>query len=242
MHATYSFHFLNTVSEQLIATLNALTITSLNSATLNTLQTFQSKENAKQGVYLLHYNERPVYLGKAIDVRARLTKHLNKLTGRRKVNLAKVGYKALLLDKSMGTAANETLLISIFKQSHSGMWNGEGFGPNDPGKNRDKTKPGIFDSAHPIKENWAIDFPDNTTTIGDVLKTMKSQLPYVLRYKIAGRARDPIDLTGVPRTAKNLLQAIVTALGTGWKGVILSYGMIIYETKDGYPFGIEVLP
>ena len=30
------------------------------------------------------------------------------------------------------------------------MWNGSGFGPKDPGKNRDTTEPGAFDRDHPI--------------------------------------------------------------------------------------------
>lgn len=242
MHATYSFHFLDTVSEQLILTLNALPITVLNEAALTKLQDFQNQESAKQGIYLLHYDENPVYLGKATDVRARLSKHLNKLTGRKNLFMSRAGYKALLLDKSLGTAANETLLISIFKQSHSSMWNGQGFGPNDPGKYRDKTQPGTFDSAYPINENWPIDFSEEKTSIGFLLKNMKSQLPYVLRYEIAGREADQVDLTGVPRKARDMLQTIVTKLGAGWKGVILSYGMIIYRTQDSFPFGVEILP
>lgn len=242
MHATYDFHFLNTVSQQLIAKLNDLPITALDTASLYALDAFQISENAKQGVYLLHYNGAPVYLGKADNVRARLAKHLNKLTGRQNVSLALVGYKALLLDKSMSTAANEDVLIGIFQQTHKGMWNGEGFGPNDPGKRRDDTKPGAFDLAFPIKDSLLVDFPNNLTTVGILLREMKKQLPYVLRYEIRGQELVPIDLTKVPRTARGLLQAVVCQLGAGWKGAILSYGMVLYRTDTSYVFGEELLP
>ena len=120
MHATYSFHFLNTVSKQLIAELDALTVSTLDAAALTKLAADQVSANAHQGVYLLHVNGRPVYLGKAEDVHDRLRQHLRKLSGRRNVDLTQVGYKALLLDKSMSTAANETVLIALFRRDYQG--------------------------------------------------------------------------------------------------------------------------
>lgn len=242
MHATYDFHFLNTVSQQLIAKLNALPVTVLDTVSLNALDIFQVAENAKQGVYLLHYNGTPVYLGKADNMRVRLAKHLNKLTGRQNIDLALVGYKALLLDRSMSTAANEDVLIGIFQQTHKGMWNGEGFGPNDPGKRRDDTKPGTFDLSYPIKDYFDINFPNNHTTVGVLLREMKKQLPYVLRYEIPGQESLTIDLSDVPRTARHFLHAVVRRLGADWKAVILSYGMVLYRTDATYAFGEELLP
>lgn len=242
MHATYSFNFLKTVSEQLIAELDAMRITQLSPQTLQALKAFQKEKKAQQGVYVVHYDNRPVYLGKAQNVGGRLEMHLKKLTGRDNIDLTKVGYKALLLDKSMGTAANESLLISIFRQTHEGMWNGEGFGPKDPGKRRDTTEPSTFDRDHPIKDQWPISSIPDQTTVGTVLKSMKKQLPYVLRYKVGAREAAPVDLTGVRRTAREILQAVVTALGPGWKGVVLSHGMILYETNASYPYGQELLP
>ena len=59
----------------------------------------------------------------------RLRGHLNKLKGSQKINLSAVGYKALVLDKSMSTAANEDVLTAVFGAKHSGMWNNKGFGP-----------------------------------------------------------------------------------------------------------------
>lgn len=244
MHGLYNFHFLNTVSAQLHDQLNAMTDTSLTLVTLGDLAKFQRVNNAVQGVYVLHYKGKPVYVGKASNVRNRLNKHLTKISGRKNIHLADFSYKALLLDKSMSTAANETVLLGLFQQTCAGMWNNGGFGPNDPGKERDTTKPGDFDSAYPIQEKYPISLSSTQTTVEDLLKEMKLQLPYVFRYQRlnTAEASTPIDVAGVAQEADSLFQAGVTALGTGWKGAIVSYGMVLYKNSKAYPFGIEIYP
>lgn len=242
MHATYNFHFLDTVSEQLCKQLDGLPVTCLHTNSLDTLTQFQAENNARQGVYLLHVGGRPVYLGKADDVRERLAQHLEKLSGRQSIDLTSIGYKALLLDRSMSTAANETVLIGFFQQNHSGMWNNRGFGPKDPGRQRDNTRPSQFDQQHPIRDDFPVIQADDTTTVGALLSAMKAQLPYVFRYDIGGHGNESINLAGVPRTARALLQAVVSRLGAGWKGVVLSFGMVLYRTGDRYEYGAELLP
>lgn len=245
-HKAFSFDFLDTISRQLQDELQKLDITPLDDAALAALRNFQNESNAKQGVYLVHVDGVPVYLGKANDVWERLAQHKGKLSGRLNIDLSTVGYKALLLDKSMSTAANEGLLIAMFKETHSGLWNGNGFGPKDPGQHRDTTKPSKFDKSHPINEEWPVDFsgldPENYN-IGEVLSAMKAQLPYLLRYELDGESEaitiDPADL---PRTAVQALGAIVKVLGPGWKGAVLAYGLVLYKTNKTYPFGKELLP
>lgn len=241
-HELYNFHFLRTVSEQLTAKLDALPISPLNAHTLQALGQFQAENNAIQGVYLLHLDGLPVYIGKAEDVRARLAQHLTKLSGRLNVVLANAGYKALLLDKSMSTAANETVLLGFFQQNHTGMWNNRGFGPKDPGRQRDNTRPSFFDSNFPINASFPIALDGTQMTVGELLSSMKSQLPYVFRYEVGTSGDVPIDVTGVPPVARELLHAVVRTLGPGWKGVILAFGMVLYRTTQHYEFGEELLP
>ena len=145
MHATYTFDFLTTVSKQLVERLDALPVTNLSEATLNDLAQFQLETGFSQGVYLIHEAAQSRYLGKANEVCRRLSQHLWKLSGRRNINLPDIGYKALLLDNSMSTAANEDLLIRLFAAQHAGMWNGKGFRRNS-GKERDTTAPSDFES------------------------------------------------------------------------------------------------
>lgn len=241
MHSFYNFHFLDTISHQLQEKLEALQTTALTEETLGALASYQDENQARQGVYLLHYDGRPVYVGKAGDVAERLAQHLRKLSGRQNIDLAKVGYKALLLDKSMSTAANEDVLVSLFKEVHTDMWNGQGFGPKDPGQNRDTTRPGPFDTRHPIRTDYEVPGIENTETVAALLGKMKSALPYVCRYNIEDRGDDPVNLDGVAHNARPLLQAVVNVLGAGWKAGILSYGMVLYHNDKHYPYGEELV-
>jgi hypothetical protein len=171
---------------------------------------------------------------------------LTKLSGRKGINPLAIGYKTLLLDKSMSTAANEGILISMFQQEHIGMWNGAGFGPKDPGKERDTTKPGTFDTDYPILDEYLVDLKteeNGAINLKDLVTTMKDQLPYVFRYNIpAEELEKTIILTSDDRRARSLLQAVVSFLGEGWKGAVISYGMVLYKTTKHYPHGEEINP
>lgn len=244
MHALYNFHFLNTVSAQLHEQLSQMVDTPLTPAMLNALAAFQTANNAVQGVYVLHYNGSPVYVGKAVNMRTRLQKHMKKISGRKGINLAQVSYKALLLDRSMSTAANETVLLGLFQQTYTGMWNNGGFGPNDPGQQRDTTEPGGFDRQYPIQEKWPITVANQQTTVGALLSEMKDELPYVFRFQrlTATEAATPVNVAGIPQEADALFEAAINALGAGWKGAILSYGMVLYKNTKAYPFASRVIP
>lgn len=226
--------------------LETLPASPLNDVAIQNLQEFQGEVRSAQGVYLLIYDGVPRYIGKANNVKDRLSQHLTKLRGRRNINLDLLDYKALLLDKSMSTAANESILIGLFKEQNVDMWNGAGFGPKDPGQERDTTKPGKFDQQHPIIENFRVNLrldQDGTVELGHLLAAMKSQLPYIFRYDVPSSVlAERIDVTFIEPAANNLLQAIVSHLGTGWRGAIISYGMVLYKTSKRYPHGLEINP
>lgn len=242
MHATFIFDFLTTVSKQLVERLDALPVTNLSETTLTALADFQRETGFVQGVYLIHEAAQPRYLGKANEVCDRLRQHLWKLSGRLNINLADIGYKAVLLDNSMSTAANEELLIRLFAAQHAGMWNGKGFGPNDPGKERDTTAPSDFDRDHPIVTDFAVEGVNDNETIGTLFRKMKDGLPYVFRYKIGTARTTPLNLTDVPRNAEALLRAAMRVLPRGWHGAILSYGMVVYAVPPKqYPAGVVVM-
>lgn len=221
-------------------------MSSLNDEALDQLSDFQIGSRSAQGVYLIIYSGEPKYIGKANNVKDRLSQHLTKLQGRRNIDLSALTYKALLLDKSMSTAANEDILISLFKEQYGGMWNGAGFGPKDPGKERDTTKPGKFDQLHPIIEDYPVQLhpdEDGTLTISQILVAMKHQLPYVFRYEVSkDELQKRISISDVTHIARDLLQAVVTHLGFGWRGGIISYGMVLYKTTKNYPHGEEIDP
>ncbi|MEW7848401.1 GIY-YIG nuclease family protein [Massilia aurea] len=246
MHDLYVFDFLRTVSHQLKDTLEILPASDLNDAAIMRLQDFQLESRTSQGVYVLIYEGQPKYIGKANNVKERLSQHLTKLRGRKNIILDSLSYKALLLDKSMSTAANEDILIGLFRQEYAGMWNGAGFGPKDPGRERDTTKPGKFDQEHRIIEDYLINVnldENHKVGLGHLLSAMKSQLPYVFRYEVdAENLKSEIDLKASRHTAKDLLQAVVNHLGEGWRGAVISYGMVLYKSNKNYPHGTELNP
>lgn len=246
MQSLYVFDFLTTVSAQLRETLEAMGESLLDPRALRGLSDYQDKNDSRQGVYVLHYDGAPVYVGKANNVSARLFEHWEKLSGRQNIALDRVGYKALLLDKSMSTAANEDILIAMFKERHPGMWNGRGVGSKDPGQERDTTRPGWFDRTYPIIADYGVELEmnaDGAIALGAMLAQMKAQLPYVFRYDVPAEEQQRlVPLAGVGHDARSLLQAAVTLLGPGWKGAIISYGMVLYKTSKQYRYGVELLP
>lgn len=241
MHELYNFNFLDTVSEQLFERLKQVEATSLTADALVELGEFQRENGSKQGVYVLHLDGVPVYIGKADNMRARLTKHMKKISGRQNITSGQISYKCLLLDKSMSTAANETILMRMF-QPH-GTWNKTGFGPNDPGKERDTTTPSSFDSAHPIRVDFPVDGVEDAETIESLFRKMKASLPYVFRYEalpvaIASRT---LELSSTHRSAQALLAAAMATFDHGWRAAVLSYGMVIYHNKKNYPHAQAVI-
>lgn len=226
------------MSSQLVESLELLSLSPLTPNTLSELKQFEESNHVTQGVYLLYYQGNPVYLGKADDVAERLEQHFFKLSGRKNITLDQIGYKSILLDTSMGTAANEEILIRMFSQNHSGMWNGSGFGSKDPGKERDKTRPGRFDQTYPINEHYKIDFYGTNHTIKYILETSKRHLPFVFRFDIPQNEQSKeVNLPQNPISAEDLLIFLVNELGEGWQGTLLSFGITLYKKIEEYPFG-----
>ena len=157
--------------------------------------------------------------------------------------MAVIGYKALLLDENWSTSANEDLLVRHFKQRNECKWNGTGFGPKDPGKERDTTKPSWFDNAFPIRDDWFVEnIPDNAT-VEEVLKSLKGQLPFLLRYDKLGKvAVTAVNLTGVQRNARAVLLKCAQALGGGWQLTLLKYGFILYPEIKKFTYGKRLHP
>lgn len=241
---TYNFNFLETVSTQLVQTLEELDLASLTEGSLQELGSFQHESKSKQGVYLLSFRGEPAYLGKANDVAARLRIHRRKLLGRQGISEQELGYKALLLDGSMSTAANEELLIAIFRRRHSGMWNGQGFGSKDPGRNRDRTQPGPFDEAHPIRKDYVVEIEGTEKTIGGVFKQLKKQLPYLFRYQKLPSSVTNIQMSLRPGTyaAEAVVRSALGKFPKNWHAAILSYGIVVYKGLDRYWHTTEVVP
>jgi hypothetical protein len=246
MQAFYIFDFVRTINEQLFEKLNLLEASPLCITALEALANYQTECGSTKGVYCIFYKGKAVYAGKSDSVSERLTQHFNKLRGRLEISLENVGYKAILLETSMSTAANERLLIKAFKAKKECDWNGKGFGPKDPGQERDTTKPSGFDLRFPIRNQWVVDGIEDRETLGQLLTKIKKGLPYLFRWDddaLTPQALEKVvDLTQVPRDAESLLKFVGGLFGDGWQAVVLSHGMILYKNTKKYPHGRVVHP
>lgn len=210
----------------------------------------------EQGVYILFLDDQPVYVGKADSggLRKRLLEHYEKLAGRRNIDVADMGFKCLYVHRNWTSLAPEKILIKHFKDADHAEWNGIGFGPHDPGRDRETTAkpPHGFDSRFPIRHDWPVD----SVTAGehnarDLLMAMKSELPFLLRYQTADSNRwregHPAynDVTvNVPEDAmpaRDLLRIIAQAIPGAQATVFVSH-MILYIEQRAYPHGEVIWP
>ncbi len=239
----FQFSLPRAVTEQLVERLEQLSSSPLTDDVLAKLMQFQSENKTKQGVYIIYQSDTAAYAGKADGLVERLAEHLWKLRGRQGIDLATVGFKALLLDENWSTSANEDLLIGHFKAKNECKWNGSGFGPKDPGKNRDGGEPNWFDNTFPVRDDFAVKDVVDATTAEEVLATIKEQVPYLFRYELTAQfAKTPLTLRGVPRTARALALATVKKLGSGWQLMLFKNGFTLYRANKTYANGEQLFP
>lgn len=243
MFAFFQFHLPRAVAEHLFEGLLELRPSLLTIENLEALRAFQLDRRTTQGVYVIYQQENAVYAGKSRELAERLGQHLEKLRARRGIDMGAIGFKALLLDDGWSTSANEDLLIKEFKTRGECKWNGSGFGPKDPGKERDTTKPSWFNNTYPIRDDWpVVNIPDQAP-VGEVLKVLKDQLPFLLRYERLGTAAlIPVELQGTPRQARSVLIKCAQAIGNGWQLTLLKYGFVLYPEVKEFKFGQRLHP
>jgi len=201
-----------------------------------------------QGVYQLFLDRQLVYIGKT-DAEAgllkRLARHSRKILHRQGLDPSRVTFKAVRI--FVFTAMDlETQLIRHYTGKDGTRWNGSGFGANDPGRERDTSRPGTFDSEFPID----IDRPlgvdlSGTSSAATVAARIKAILPYTLRFQSAAKgSRKPhpeleattVTMTANATTPRTALIELTTQLPPGWQATALSALLILYkEAKDDYP-------
>jgi hypothetical protein len=239
----FRFSLPRAVTEQLVERLEQLASSPLTDAALADLARFQSENATAQGVYVIYQSGAAAYAGKADGLTERLAEHLWKLRGRQGIDLATIGFKALLLDENWSTSANEGLLIEHFKTKNECRWNGNGFGPKDPGKNRDGGEPNWFDNTFPVRDDYPVENIADAMTVGSVLAQIKEQVPYLFRYEVPTQAAETsLQLRGVPRTARSLALAVVRTLGNGWQLMLFKNGFTLYRSNKTYAHGVQLQP
>lgn len=95
------------------------------------------------GIYALYFRDRLVYLGKASrgttkskrTLRARLSEHVSKISGRKNISLADMKCRYLTFSSEWWVFAAEFALITHYRPE----WNESGFGSKVPGVGRPGT-------------------------------------------------------------------------------------------------------
>lgn len=237
----FEIDVITALSEQLVQALKDLSPGGLTAANIESVL-------PEEGVYVLFHKKKLVYVGRAENLRKRLGDHMKKIGGRLGIQLSDMRFKCLYVHKNWTALAPEKALIEHFKgQRGRGSWNGIGFGPHDPGRNRETTNkpPDGFDDQYPIHA----DIPCTWIERGDwniraLLIELKKGLPFLLRYQVKAHFRSghsnynrrTITLPSDAMPARLILAKVAKAL-PGWQATVFSSHMILYKERRRYKYG-----
>lgn len=202
-----------------------------------------------QGVYQLFHFGKLVYVGKTdaqAGLKARLSRHSWNIKSRHNLEVQEMTFKAIQVFV-FSAMDLETALISHYrKERRPAVWNGSGFGNNDPGRRRDTTalKEDGFDALYPINvdlELLAAWEPSSSAL--RALQILNGTVPYTIRHEktdeaIAELSSASVKMSTQPTTVRRAVTDICSALPAGWQATRLSGRVIMYrEAKDDYPGG-----
>jgi hypothetical protein len=213
----------------------------------------------ERGVYQLFERGRPVYVGKSEEPLAqRLDQHRRRCSGRVNIDINDMSFRCLYVDRFVDAASPERVLIAEYKAAGKAPWNvGEGFAPKDPGRKRDRGRPG----------QWFLDRPPDYRAVATVLEggqtipllsalaQLKAAVPFDLFRYASSRSDDEKDrqdaardypgryvaLPAGPAPVLTHLRAIMEQLPAGWQATLLPHGMILYHEDHLYDYAFSRL-
>lgn len=216
------------------------------------------------GVYVLYQDDQAVYVGKADDsVLVRLRKHLRTLTGCQNIDLSKMKFKCLYVAATWSPLNYEQEVINRLGTRRGPGWNNKGFGSNDPGVNRGKTrlKSSHFYRRFPIKKDWRCNgVRAGSRSAFELLEEVKRNVPFWFKFqgyriredaeegdiRTQEQARKELQETmvEVPQDnmlASELLLLVAKNLPGIWQATITASHMLLYkEQNQVYPI-MEVI-
>ena len=137
----------------------------------------------RPGVYGLHHRGELVYVGKADgSARTRLRKHRKQLHGRFGIAQEDVSFRCLHFAYTWDPFQPEAHMVEKYDPS----WNNSGFGPNDPGRQRDRTnlKDTHWHVRFPLDPDFACPgIPAAQYDVLELLREVAKQAPYWVRFQ-----------------------------------------------------------
>lgn len=234
----FTFDLAGALSDQLYEAMPTLMRTPLNPHALGGVDTIP-------GIYQLYLQGSLVYIGKADnDLRGRLYEHYRKISGRLNITTSDMSFTGLYLEGTWIPVGPETMLVNRYRADGFKVpWFGNGFGMNNPGKERDTTtfSADHFDVQYPIDLDFVMTaLPPGSHPVSEILPMIKEKLPYAFRFENQW-ARHPDYLTSqitVPAgnlTAAQAFDVLIHSLPPGWQVTALPGYVIMYKNIRNYP-------
>jgi len=237
--AHFEIDIISALTEQLLAAFEGLDPEGLTPENLAATPT-------GQGVYHLYKNGVLVYVGKASNLRKRLSDHRFKIIGRRNIDIAEMSFTCLTIHPNWTALAPEDALIRHYKAQNAAVceWNGNSFGPHDPGRDRETTNKATqgFDTQFPIRDDWPCAFVEaREWNIRELLIRIKDELPFLLRYDCTDKNyrlghpayNDRVVVVPQANMGTSELLRLITQQIPGWQSTRFPSHMILYpETRD----------
>lgn len=233
--------------QQLLAALERLTPIPLTQENLERVDT-------RPGVYRLYLQAFPVYVGKADgSLRSRIDKHRRKVSGRLASQesdiplAASMSFSCLYIDEDLHALAPERMLITSYKKTGEADWNFNGFGNNDPGKERDtsRVKEDHFDRLHPINLDHPVTMNSSRqagwVSLRELMNSIKDEAPFTFRFQnnktAEGRLldverQDLAQYVGLSKTVHEWFAIIAAKLPDGWSIVVFPGYVIAYGERN----------
>lgn len=236
------------LSKQLYAALSRLEPAPLTQANLDALAPQAEKLGlpSMAGVYQLFRQEpgkerQLAYVGKADEpLPKRLGNHLYKLSGREKISIGEMSFKCLFVEEDLSSVSPEKMLIKEHLKTGKVVWNNRGFGNNDTGRNRDRTKikNTHFDLAFPIDLSRKVQgISPGDQSLHSVLWEIKRGIPFLFRFKHSAAFKT--QMVTVPdrdMTADEAFRFVAQHLGSEWQICGLLGWVIMYDDSPSlYP-------
>ena len=231
--AEFALSITDALRTQLLERLDELTPVALTSENL-------AKVAQKGGIYELFLDNDLVYVGKsAKKLNSRLNRHRTKLAGRLGNLLQHVKFRCLYVSEDLDALAPEKMLITELGT----IWNNNGFGNNDPGRNRDRSlvSSAHFDSHYPINLDLEQEINligDDDILLSDLFKVVKQSLPFNFRYSDSAQSDlgpivVPVSvLPKQPVAIRDWLQVAADYLPANWELIALPGYVIAYPNID----------
>ena len=201
-----------------------------------------------QGVYPLHRNGVLVYVGKAENLRNRLSQHRFKIMGRQNIDVAEMSFACVTIHPNWTAPAPESALIQHYAEVTPQRVERHNVRPArprpQPGYNR-HTRKG-FDMQFPIRHEWPCEFVEERVEYQGAAHTHEGGIAVPPRIRVinknyrartCGRTTIRTVVCAQGGIGASQLLGLITQRIPGWQSTRFPGHMILYPESRDYVHG-----